>query len=120
MPKRFSFSTKNQIIPEWSNQYVNVEIVLLRRDRMTRGWVVLWKQHADSNLIVRSNKNPILDMHLYEMEFLGGITELTENIIAELMYAQCDIDGNEYLLLKGLFSSQCGGPKDSCQKVGYP
>ena len=66
--------------------------------------MVLWKQHADSNLIVRSSKNPILDIHLYEMEFLGGITELTENIIAELMYAQCDIDGNEYLLLKGFIN----------------
>ena len=26
-------------------------------------------------------------------------TELTTNLIAELMYAQCDPDGNQYLLL---------------------
>ena len=26
-------------------------------------------------------------------------TELTSNLIAELMYAQCDPDGNQYLLL---------------------
>ena len=27
------------------------------------------------------------------------MTELTENLIAESMYAQCDIDGNQYVLL---------------------
>ena len=28
------------------------------------------------------------------------MTELAANIIAESMYAQCDVDGNEYLLLE--------------------
>ena len=28
------------------------------------------------------------------------MTELAANIIAELMYAQCDVNGNEYLLLE--------------------
>ena len=34
----------------------------------------------------------------------GGITELAANIIAESVYAQCDVDGNEYLLLEALVS----------------
>ena len=42
-----------------------------------------------------------MDTHQYKVEFPGGeTTELAANIIAELMYAQCDVDGNEYLLLQ--------------------
>ena len=43
--------------------------------------------------ISRSNKNPILDTHHYEVEFPGGaIIELAANIIVELMHAQFDVD----------------------------
>jgi hypothetical protein len=43
--------------------------------------------------------NPIKDTRTYEVEFPGGeIAELTANAIAEAMYAQCNDDGNEYLL----------------------
>ena len=39
--------------------------------------------------------NPIMDTRLYQVEFNGGeVTELTNNVIAESMYAQCDADGN--------------------------
>ena len=42
------------------------------------------------------HQNPI-----WIYEFHGGeITELTANIIIELMYAQCDVDGNKYLWLQ--------------------
>ena len=44
---------------------------------------------------------------MYQVEFTGGkITELTANILAESMYAQCDADGNEYLLLDALVDYQ--------------
>ena len=36
---------------------------------------------------------------MYHTEFAG---ELTTNIIAQSMYAQCDADGNKYLLLDAL------------------
>ena len=63
---------------------MNTEILLPRGDRMARNQVEHQKQDA--------NGNPCL----YEVEFPGGeITELAANIIAELMYAQCDIDRNE-------------------------
>ena len=49
---------------------------------------------------------------MYQDEFAGGkVTELTTNIIAESMYAQCDIDGNEYLLLDALVDD-CKHNKD--------
>ena len=45
--------------------------------------------------------NSILDMRTYEVEFPDGQTaEYSANIIVENMYAQCDTEGNQYLLLK--------------------
>ena len=45
--------------------------------------------------------NPILDTWTYEVEFPDGqIAEYSANIIAENMYAQCDTEGNQYLLLR--------------------
>ena len=51
----------------------------------------------------RSHANPILVTRTYKVEFaVGEVTELTINIIAESIYAQCNSDGNEYLLLDAL------------------
>ena len=64
---------------------------------MARGQVVCWKHDADGN--------PILDTHLYKVEFPGGeITELAAKMIAESIYAQCDVDWNEYLLLEAFIN----------------
>ena len=44
--------------------------------------------------------DPIMGPRLYQVEFAGGeVTESTTNVIAESMYAQCDTNRNEYLLL---------------------
>ena len=65
---------------------MNAEKLLPRGDKMARGQVVHRKHNANGNPIGRSNYNPILDMHLYEVEFPGGeMTELAPNIIAESM-----------------------------------
>ena len=75
---------------------MNAEILLPRGDKMARGQVICQKHNTDGNIIVRSNKNPIMDTCLYEVEFPGReMTELVANIIAESMYAQCDVYGNE-------------------------
>ena len=58
---------------------------------------------ADGSLIGRSNPNPILDTRTYEVEFPDGQTaELAAIVIAQNMYAMCDIEGNQYLLLAGI------------------
>ena len=42
------------------------------------------KQGADGNPISRSNQNPILDTHLYEVKFIREeVTELSANTIGE-------------------------------------
>ena len=46
-------------------------------------------------------------MRTYQVEFPEGkVIELTTNVIAESMYAQCNSDGNEYLLLDVLVDYQ--------------
>ena len=72
--------------------------------------MVCQKHDADGNLIGRFTQNPILDVCLYEVEFPGGeMTELAANIIAESMYTQCDVDGNEYLLLEAFINHRKDG-----------
>ena len=59
------------------------------------------KCNADGNPIGRFNQKPFLDECLNKEKFPGGdMTESLVNIITELMFAQCDIDGNEYVLLE--------------------
>ena len=54
----------------------------------------------NGNPIGHANDNPILDTREYIVKFDDSdVTELTANLIAELMYAQCDPDGNQYVLL---------------------
>ena len=66
---------------------------------MARGHVVAQSCDANGN----AHMNLFLNTRMYQVEFTGGkVTELTANVIAESMYAQCDADGNEYLLLKAL------------------
>ena len=45
----------------------------------------------------------MFDTRQYIIEFPDGAeAEYTANVIAENMYAQCDSEGNQYLLLKGI------------------
>ena len=62
--------------------------------------VVTQSHDANKNVLDRAHTNSILDTRLYQVEFAGGqVTELNANVIAESMYAQCDADWKEYLLL---------------------
>ena len=61
--------------------------------------VVCQNHDVGGNPIGRYNQNPTLDTHLYEVEFpRGEKTEFEANIIAALICAKCDVDGNEYLM----------------------
>ena len=74
---------------------------------MARGHVVARSRDANGNVMGRSHTIPILDTRMYQVEFAGGeVTELTANVIAESMYAQCDSEGNEYLLIDVLVDYQ--------------
>jgi hypothetical protein len=55
----------------------------------------------------RANVNPVLDTRTYKIEFPDGRSdENTANVIAENMYAQCDIEGRQYNLMEGIVDQE--------------
>ena len=57
-------------------------------------------QDFEGQPIGKADKNPILDTRVYCVEFSDTENaELGANIIAECMYAQCVIEGNQYRLM---------------------
>ena len=87
-------------MPEVGDHYIGAEILLSIEDEMVRGHVVVQHHDTSGNVMGRAHMNSILDTRMYQVEFVWGkVTELTTNINAKSMYAQCDADGNEYLLL---------------------
>ena len=85
--------------PEIGDNYLNMELILPRGGTLARGRVTERKRDHEGSVIGRSNANPILDTREYEMKFEdGNVTKLTENAIAESMYAMCDENGDHILL----------------------
>ena len=69
--------------------------MLPRGSEMSRGRVTGSKHNIDGKTSGWASDNAILDTREYTVQFEHGeVTELTANIIAESMYAQCDCDGN--------------------------
>ncbi len=74
---------------------------------MMQGTVKVRKWDPDGNPIGHWSDNPILDTQLYDVAFPDGeVTPLTANAIAQAMYVQCNIEGNEYLLLDSFVDVQ--------------
>ena len=58
------------------------------------------KLDDDGNPIGTENTNPLVDMRAYEIEFIGGTTEiLISNIISENLLAQVEEEVHRQLLL---------------------
>ena len=75
---------------------------------MARGHMVCWKCDAGCNPI--DNQNSILDRCLNEVKFPDEeMTELAANIIADSIYASCDVNGYEYLLLEAFINYKKNG-----------
>jgi hypothetical protein len=68
-----------------------------------KGHVTSRKWDKDGNPIGLANANPILDTREYTFTFEDGDeTVLNANLIAEEIYAQCDPDRNQYVLLDSI------------------
>jgi hypothetical protein len=49
------------------------------------------------------NKHILLDTHKYVVEFPDGMEQIySANFLAENMIAQCDEEGNQFILLDGI------------------
>jgi hypothetical protein len=59
------------------------------------------KRGLDGSERGKASANPILDTITYNVEFTDGRSEVyMSNIIAGNMYAQCDEEGNQILMLQ--------------------
>lgn len=89
--------------PDTYDQYIGAEVALPIGDKMMNAVVRGRKRQLDGSLRGKANSNPILDTRTYDVEFPDGQrAEVAANIIAQNMYAQCDVEGNQYLLLAGI------------------
>jgi hypothetical protein len=92
-----------EVTPEYGDNYVGTELLLPRGGTLARGRVTGRKRDVDGKPTGTANANPILDTHDYVVTFDDGdVTELTANLITESMYAQCDPDRNQYVLLDSI------------------
>jgi hypothetical protein len=85
------------------DQYVGADVNLPQGDSMANGRVVGWKRERDGSLKGRADSNPMKDTRTYNVMFPDGSeVKYTANVIAENMWAQADLDGNQYLLLDSI------------------
>jgi hypothetical protein len=64
------------------------------------------KRELDGTVRGRANVNTMLDTRTYEIKFPDGRSdEYTANVVADNMYAQCDIEGRQYNLMEGIQKS---------------
>jgi hypothetical protein len=85
------------------DQYVGAHVRVPIGNEIRSGKVVRRNRQLDGTLRGRANANSMLDTITYEIEFPDGRSdEYTANVIAENMYAQCDIEGMQYNLMEGI------------------
>ena len=85
------------------DQYVGAEVNLPVGNCMMNGKVRGRKRLSDGSMAGKAHANPILDTRTYEVAFPDGQTaELAANVIAQNMYAMCDIEDNQHLSLSGI------------------
>ena len=89
--------------PEVNDNYVNYSAIFTRGDSYARGKIIGQKRDADGNYVGRTNYNPMLDKRVYLVEFDDGeVSELTENVISDSMYAAFNDSINEYLIMDSI------------------
>jgi hypothetical protein len=92
------------------DQYVGARVRVPIGDEIRSGKVVRCKRELDGTVRGRANANSTLDTRTYEIEFPYGCSdEYTANVIAENMYAQCDIEGRQYNLMVGIIDHKTDG-----------
>jgi hypothetical protein len=90
------------------NQYVGGQVKLPEGNVYVAGQVKRWKRGTDGLPIGCAHTNPILDTRVYEVEMPdGGVVDYAANVITECMCAQCDGEGNQFLMLEAIEDHKC-------------
>ncbi|KAL7475056.1 LOW QUALITY PROTEIN: hypothetical protein ACHAW6_000990 [Cyclotella cf. meneghiniana] len=78
---------------------------LTPKERLAR--VLRTKRDSNGVLVGHLHKQPAMDTCVYKVHFpVGHTEELAANVIAELLYAHCDSDGNQYVILDAIMEYQ--------------
>ena len=94
---------RDDIEDDHYDQYIGSDVLLPLGDKFKTGRVTGRKRNADGKETGTANPNSILDSREYIIEFPDGAeAEYSANVIAENMYAQCDIDGHQHLILDAI------------------
>jgi hypothetical protein len=92
------------------DQYVGASVQLSIGDKVQTGKFTGRKCGIDGVTRGKASANPILDTRTYNVEFPDGRSEeYTANVIAENMYAQCDEEGNQFLMLQDIVGHKTDG-----------
>ena len=79
---------------------VNSKVLLPVEDWNELARVLCQKRDLNGVPVGNTHKQHAMDTRVYEVCFTDGRTkELAANTIAEVLYAQCDLDGNQYIML---------------------
>jgi len=94
---------RDDVSEDYWDKYLNAEVLLPIGDRQQTGVVKERKRDASGALKGKAHSNPILDTRSYVVEFPDGQeAEYSANVIAKSMHSQCDLDGNQFLLLDSI------------------
>jgi hypothetical protein len=82
------------------DQYIGAKVTLPQGNSTASGKVKGRKKSHDGSVKGKAHSKPMLDSRTYTVEFPDGSElEYAANIIAESMWAQLDLDSNQYLLM---------------------
>ena len=85
---------------EVNDYYLNVDLMVPHVSSESRGLITKRARDNDGNPMEHANTIPILDSRQYDVEVEDGTeAKLMANAISQMMYAQFNIDGNQYLML---------------------
>jgi hypothetical protein len=92
------------------DQYVGAIVQLSIGYKVQTGKVTGRKRGLDGLARGKASANPILDTRTYNVEFPDGRSdEFTANVITENKYAQCDEEGNQFLVLQDIVGNNTDG-----------
>jgi hypothetical protein len=108
--QRLTVDQEEEVTPEGGDEYINVSVTLPQGGSQIDARVIACKRDAEGQPLGRCHNNLVLDTRVYEVEFPDGtILEYLANVIAENMWAQCDLDGQERLLMQAIIDHRKDG-----------
>jgi len=91
----------DEFTPDAYDEYIGAQILLLTADGRIQGRVVKRAKKDDGMPIGRRSDNVLHDTRRYKVELSNGTTqEYYANVIAKNLFAQVDLEGQDYLLMR--------------------